>query len=175
MEIKTIGEVKVDINVLEDFLIKTDAKDISGEIYICELAAKKELHPKYMKNPYKNNRQYRAYSYPPENKVFIFINEGETMESLLWLLAHELSHHNIRQNKYLKKCCNVAMSQLLASKNITWDEFIANYDVYVADDNFHDSILEEQICNAFATSLVGYDFGRKWWKEQLEELDKKIA
>lgn len=154
-----IERIRKMINVLH-------GDSIDFEINYCSLSHKEVFHKKHLKSVY-NPTSYRAVTIPSEKKIFIFENTGETEESILWLTIHELSHAAIRETPYLGKIFSIILK---ASIHKATKGNPNLYDTLIGDDNFHDSLLEEQLCNNLATCMIGKDYGRKWWRNQLKQV-----
>lgn len=140
---------------------------IKWDIYFYPLKIKEEIHNKYMQTPFNGNRSYRALTHTKHKKTFIFLNEGENIHSLSWVIAHELTHINILQNNYLNSICKNNYFKTLNERSMSNGDYEKN----LKNDDFHDSLLEEQIANSIATGLIGKNYGREWWRNQLLEID----
>lgn len=127
---------------------------------------KAKIHKKYFKTVLKDKNSYRAFTYPYEKCVFIFFNENENIESLKWLIAHELTHANLRDNTYLKNILNLNLKRELSKNNI---DNLEKYNDMIKNDTLHEEMLEEQICNEFATNMIGKNYDRLWWRKQFKK------
>lgn len=136
------------------------------EIYFCSLNQKETLHKEYMQSPFKGNNSYRALTHTKHKKTFIFLNDKETIDSILWVFLHELTHINILHNEYLNKICKTNFNKILVQNNI---KTIQEYESKLDDDNFHELFMEEQLANNFATEIIGFNYNRIWWRNQLKK------
>lgn len=158
---------KLDLKGFLDSVVSLNS-NLEYTLYVLEEELKGKIHKKFFKTEFKNENSYRAFTFPAKKVMFVFYNRGETIDSLKWLVSHELSHANLRENLYLRTLLNLNFKRELSMNNIRTQE---EYENMLESDSFHEDLLEEQICNAFATNLVGKNYDRYWWKKQL----KKVA
>ena len=85
-----------------------------------------------------------------ENVADVFVDPTETRESIAWLIAHELAHHELKR-KYpeAKRAMDTVRPGLP-----------------VAGDAFHAYDTEEAWCDNRATAIVGKRLDRKWWRDR---------
>lgn len=141
--------------------------DLEYTVYLLEESLKEKIHKKYFTTKFSNENCYRAFTFPAKKVIFVFYNRGETLESLKWLISHELTHANLRQNKYLRSLLNLNLRREMNENNIS---SLENYEKMLESDSFHENLLEEQICNEFATNMIGKNYDRLWWKKQLRKI-----
>lgn len=85
-----------------------------------------------------------------ENIADVFVDQTETRESITWLIAHELAHHELkRKHPEIKKVMDTVRPKLPR-----------------AGDEFHDYDTEEAWCDNRATSIVGKRLDREWWRNR---------
>lgn len=157
-------EIKEFISYLNKYL---GQEDLSYELVIANQNCKETFHKKYMRSKYQGDYSYRAVTLENHRLIYVFINEGETLDSIKWVITHELTHANLRENLFLKRILINSFNVTLKKYNIkTVDE----YERELKNDVFHEDLLEEQICNRFATEVVGYNFDRIWWRQQLKNV-----
>lgn len=164
IKLSTIGEVpQKTFNHIFNLIYCLDM-NIEQEVFICEQSHKIEFHKEYMKTPWLGNYGYRAITFGNLKKTFVFLNDGETIDSILWVVVHELTHANLRDNPFMRKVLNMNLTKTMHDMNINPNE----YEKLIQNDEFHEKLLEEQICNEFATNVMGFSYDRYWWREQLK-------
>lgn len=109
---------------------------------------------------------YRALTFPFKKIIYVYFNEGETIESLKWLIAHELSHANLRNNPFIEMTLQKNFKEYLEQNKVKSQ---TEYENLLKNDKFHENMLEEQICNSFATTIVGFNYDRTWWRNQFKQ------
>lgn len=135
--------------------------------------------------------EFRAYCYPnliftigkEDNKIpvgdeygksfkrDIMLNDNnETIESLSWLLLHELGHvYKTALEQYAPlfgrfiRDLNYIDAEVQTTK-AGIDYFDYN-DIYLTNDDVHGSRPEEVFCNMIATAIIGKSLDRHWWRE----------
>ena len=168
MKIKYIEVLDIWVEGLNKFFYDNNEflnlDNLDYELNICSMEYKEIFHKKYMKSDWQGNHCYRAITLSKKKKIFVFLNDGETFPSLLWVIVHELTHAQISQNLFLKNILRKNFNTLLRTNNI---KTVQEYEQKLKDDIFHDSILEEQIANQMATTFIGENYDRSWWRNQL--------
>lgn len=161
-------------NELKEFLTTITILNTSldYELNILDETMKEQIHKKYLKSKWVDKYSYRAFTLPMEKVIYVFFNEGETIESLKWVIAHELTHANLRTSNYLKVILNHNRQLVMSQYNITCQK---EYEKKLKDDSFHEDMLEEKICNKFATDLIGKNYDRNWWRNKIKENLKKTS
>jgi hypothetical protein len=112
--------------------------------------------------PYdKDLYQFRAYARQGGGSAFIFVDETETPESIMWVILHELAHLEFRSSPYL----------FSAFQSLTSPE-------YDKDDLTHEQDPEEQVANLMAKEWMrrlGYkqtEYPRPWWRGRVAKMVK---
>ncbi len=120
--------------------------------------------------------------------IIVFYTRYETVESIVWLIFHEIAHSILRTD--LRTFCVFRMvDQVMANEyakkripdhNSTFDKTLdfskPLYDqeyfkkLYDKTD-FHDILLEERICNIFATMIIGKNYNRNWWEKNIRKIE----
>jgi|LGOV01.1.fsa_nt_gb hypothetical protein len=101
------------------------------------------------------------------SKVDIVIhNLFETPESLAWVMLHEFMHGYLKsENPFSGTCAAVH------SMNWIWEDRVdrlhptMNHSEYYNTDEGHELNSEEILCNLYATSLIGTNYDRHWWRK----------
>lgn len=148
------------------FNIMSLNSELDYTLNILDVEKKKKIHKKYFKIDLDDKNAYRAFTCPYKNVIFVFFNENESMESLKWLIAHELTHANLRENKYLRTLLNLNLKREMSRNNVS---NLEEYQELIKNDYLHEEMLEEQICNEFATNLIGKNYDRLWWRKQFKK------
>ena len=103
----------------------------------------------------------RAWCGIPEKTLYLFETTGETDESILWLTFHEIAH-------VLLDRAGLRGEIAAVNKNLERPGHAP------FNDEAHDANLEEMICNAYATRMMGGEcYDRKWLRQQQAELKIK--
>ena len=101
------------------------------------------------------------------NDIFIFYNEIETIGSIKWIYAHEMTHYFIGCNKNLQNYINFIgkIINSIIEKKYTKKQMQEKYKM-VTDP-------EEFLCNSMATLLCSKDFGNQWYYNRKQKKEKK--
>lgn len=125
-------------------------------------------------NETKTLTQYRAYSI--ENKIIIFYTKYENIDSLVFVLLHELCHYIFRKNQLTANLIQILNGGFYKEKGIVKDfksnyESIPNYEQLTTKDEIHENLIEERLCDYFAKTIVGKDYSRHWWRENIKAIN----
>ena len=115
--------------------------------------------------------------------ITVFYTRYETDESIIWLILHEIAHRIMRTDA--RTFCIMRMvDQVIANEyakthypdHNSTDEKSFDFGLPLYNQtyftslyektDFHNALLEEQICNTFATMVIGKDYSRNWWEER---------
>jgi len=107
----------------------------------------------YDKDPY----AFRAYQ--NGHTAYIFVDETETPESVMWLIGHELAHMNLRQQ-------HPELWELY--QRVTPTD-------YFTSDEAHERDPEEQLANAVGEFFAGDDYPRTWWRKRVSSMTKQAS
>lgn len=107
--------------------------------------------------PFPGYYAYRAYT--RGTTVTLFVDETETPESILWLLAHELAHVAVNGAPMLHE----ALRSIPKPRD------------YLTSDEAHEAYPEEQLANLVADQwmvILGSQPGldRLWWRKRVRRL-----
>ena len=129
------------------------------EIYlISDLRDIKEFYTNYMKRWDLTPTEYRAMAF--SGSCIILHENNETLDSMSWLLLHELGHRFCdKLTKLLGYDLIVAMSGGTLS-SLSNEE----YKLYMTNDIVHEARYEEQFVNEIATKIMGFAYDRHWWR-----------
>lgn len=115
---------------------------------------------------YKGDDSFRAFNMLKEKIIYIFVDDAETQDSMLWLVFHELTHTAISNEILLAYYfAHKRDDFLLDTHGITIDQYFADETISLRDD-VHENLPEEVFCNQVATRIVGADYSRPWWRER---------
>jgi len=118
----------------------------------------------YQTMPFPGQDVFRAWNDYEDKTVIVFVDEAETDESIFWLIIHEIMHIEIRSGWLLLYS---GLYREVEKKARKLDLSFGGYlNLIRRDDDLHESDPEEEICNRVATSLIGKDCGRKWWRSR---------
>ena len=120
--------------------------------------------------------QYRAYTI--RNKINLFYTRYENIDSLIYLLLHELCHYIIGQDPMTANLIQILNAGFYKEKGIINDfkkpyELTPNYEQLTTKDEIHENLVEERLCDYFATTVVGKDYSRQWWRENIKKVDNE--
>lgn len=125
-------------------------------------------------NKTKTLTQYRAYNIG--NKITIFYTKYENIDSLVFVLLHELCHYIFRKNQLTVNLIQLLNGGFYKEKGIIKDfksnyESTPNYEQLTTKDEIHENLIEERLCDYFAKTIVGEDYSRSWWRENIKKVD----
>ena len=118
--------------------------------------------------------QYRGYNV--ENRINLFYTRYENIDSLIHSLLHEFCHYIFSQNALTINLMHILNGGILKEKGII-DDFktdyltMPNYEQLTTKDEIHEDLIEEKICDYFATTIIGKDYNRQWWRENIKKVD----
>ncbi|KIL35146.1 hypothetical protein SD71_16085 [Cohnella kolymensis] len=124
---------------------------------------------------YRGDGSFRAFNMMKEHQIYIFVDESETLESLLWITFHELTHTALHDEKLLIYYFSHKRDDFIMER-FNFRNPQAASDFYFADetislqDEIHENLPEEKFCNDLATRIVGFDYSRPWWRERRKQL-----
>jgi hypothetical protein len=107
-------------------------------------------HPLGKKYPYRAVAQQRVGG---GTDIRVFVDETETLDSVKWLVLHELAHVLVTAQPTLAETLRAQPRP----------------PGYPHDDDAHEAVLEEKLANAFADKhapVPGLD--RRWWRQRVE-------
>lgn len=113
----------------------------------------------YTKNYGSDPNEYRAIAFV--GGLIILHNNNETLESLSWILLHELGHQYCIQ---INDAFDYDLFEALSGGsvgNMSEEE----YNIYMTNDVVHEARYEEQFVNNIATQIIGYNYDRHWWRK----------
>ena len=114
----------------------------------------RELGAPFEGSPY----QLRAWALKSRGEAWVFVDETETRDSVLWVLLHELAHLDLVGAGLLQAAVTVPRT--------------AAYDT----DEGHEADPEERLANQVATAMLGKLTGcaraldRRWWRRRVCQL-----
>lgn len=179
-----IMQVMKDVSNYYIFHIVDYIESSEKQITINILNEAETINDEYNTN--KNLTSFRAYII---HDITIFYTRYETVESIVWLIFHEIAHSILRTdmrtfcvfrmvdqamtNEYAKKYIpghNSAFDKTLDfSKPLYNQEYFKKlYD----RTEFHDMLLEERISNIFATMIMGKNYNRTWWEKNIKKINE---
>lgn len=169
IKIKGLNFTKNEMSELNNFfeVIHNLNKNLNYELNICNENMKEFIHNKYLNTKFKKKNSYRGFTLPSNKIIFVYYNKGENLESLKWIIIHELTHANLRENIFLKSILSLNLRNTMHKYNISSQQ---EYEKMLGNDNFHEDMLEEQICNEFATNFIGENYDRIWWRNQIKNV-----
>lgn len=121
------------------------------------------------------NNQYIRAKKLSRNKMYdkvdiVIHNLFETPESLAWIMLHEFMHAYIKSDMHKKGFD--WLPEAIHSMNWVWGDRIdrlhptMNNREYYDTDEGHELKPEEILCNLYATSLIGINYDRYWWRKK---------
>ncbi len=118
--------------------------------------------------------QYRGYTV--ENKINLFYTRYENIDSLIHSLMHEFCHYIFSQNQLTINLMCILNGEFLKEKGIISDfktDYLTmpDYEQLTTRDEIHENLIEEKICDYFATTIIGKNYDRQWWRENIEKVD----
>lgn len=118
--------------------------------------------------------QFRGYII--ENKIILFYTRYETIDSLVHSILHELCHYIFSQNLLNISLLRLLNGGFLKEKGVIEDfkedyTTITNYEQITTKDEIHENLIEERLCDYFAKTIVGEDYSRSWWRENIKKVD----
>lgn len=119
--------------------------------------------------------EFRAYL--QYETIVIYHTRYETLNSIVWILLHEIMHYVINYNTIVYCMFKVLNQNFLVDNGIhisldnNYQHDINFINAYKKD-SVHEHMPEEKLCNNFATFLLGYNCDRKWWRKQIVSIDK---
>lgn len=113
-----------------------------------------------------------------DKRIVIHCTKYESVESIKWIFIHELGHIII------KKYGSVMALMYFVKEKFYKDIGLFNgqYDYYSQvegwneeyhKDEVHESDPEEILVSSFATNLIGFDYSRHWWRNNIKYLNKR--
>lgn len=130
------------------------------EIYfISDLKDIEEFYTNYMKRWNLKSTEYRAMAF--SGSWIILHENNETLDSMSWLLLHELGH---RFCDKLDKLLGYDLIEIMSGGSLgkLSDE---EYNLYLTNDDVHEARYEEQFVNEIATKIMGFAYDRHWWRK----------
>ena len=107
-----------------------------------------------------NSKSTRGMHYP-NHRIYLH-NNNETLDSLAWILLHELGHAWCEE---CKKKFGYDLFEALSGGSLD-DMTKEEYKEYCEIDEIHEARYEEQFCNNIATKIIGRCYDRIWWRKQ---------
>ena len=107
--------------------------------------------------------------YKHSRREIVLHNLFETKESLAWILLHEVMHSMIQTD--LRNKGFDWLPEAIHSMNWVWEDRInrthktMTASEYYNTDEGHELKPEEILCNLYATSLIGENYDRHWWRK----------
>ena len=102
---------------------------------------------------------------------FIIHNLFETEESAAWVFLHEVMHAMIHADMH---GYHSYLPHAIHSMNWVHEDRIEieynnseSYEKLYRLDEIHERNPEEQFCNLYATSLIGINYDRHWWRANM--------
>jgi hypothetical protein len=114
--------------------------------------------------------------YAEDNKIVIHCTRYETIESIKWIFLHELGHRILKKytsvmslmyfirEKFYKDIGIFKSEQEYYSQAPNW------YEEYHKDE-VHENDPEEKIVSDFATNLIGNNYSRLWWRNNIDKIN----
>lgn len=130
------------------------------EIYlISDLKDIESFYTDYMKNHNLNPKEYRAMAF---SSAWIILHENnETLDSMSWLLIHELGH---RWTKKIRDLLGYDLLEAMSGGSLG-SLSKEDYQAYLTDDYVHEARYEEQFVNQIANEIMGFAYDRHWWRK----------
>lgn len=118
--------------------------------------------------------QFRGYNVG--NTINLFYTRYENIDSIIHSLLHEFCHYIFSQNPLTINLMHILNGGILKEKCII-NDFKTNYltaldyEQLTTGDEIHESLIEERLCDYFAKTIVGEDYSRQWWRENIKKVD----
>lgn len=113
------------------------------------------------------------------HQIVIYCTRYETINSIKWIFLHELAHFifdtNLSIMSVLYFICEKYYKDI-GQYNGESDYYYTNKDLnekYISSDEIHENDPEEKLANEFASSLIGCDYSRPWWRERIKIIDNE--
>lgn len=164
---------------IHDLVKKISDRNTYGAIiadYICEkedltitFANEKTMFEK--EEGLKNLTTCRGFA--TDTEIVVFCTRYESLESIKWILLHEIGHSILKSNLPVRSLSYFVKEKFYKDEGIYTGE--AEYyteqpgwrEEYQKD-GIHENDPEEVFVSEFATSIMGVDYSRKWWRENIE-------
>ncbi len=91
---------------------------------------------------------FRAYTSGTDSHIFV--DDTETPTSIVWLIAHELTHRLVNEHPQVARMLDQARPADLDPRG----------------DRFHQVSAEERLADGYATRLAGARLDRDWWRQR---------
>lgn len=102
--------------------------------------------------------------------ITLYWAELETPNSIVWVFLHEFKHHLMEKHYSLYREFFVGdemLIEMLAHKPIR------KLSIYKQERMAHEFKPTEVLCNAFATEMMGKDYGALWYKKRTTQIEKR--
>lgn len=121
---------------------------------------------------YPGDDAFRAWCRTSQREIFIFVDECENDDSIIWLIMHELTHIDIHHSNIMNFFLGIQRDQWLKNIKLSPDDYFSP--TMMNRDELHEADPEEQVCNNVAsTFLCGKTYDRAWWRKRKNEMCKK--
>ena len=163
-------------NTVHDLLtkyIKYKKEPIKTKVIILDVKHKKliyELELASNEIKYSENIRFRAIDVI--NKIYIFVDDIETNESIKWLILNSLIYTAMYSNYVLASYLNFIKSEYLSKLNC---QNISDYNRnYLGTNNYniYDNDPLTNFIDDMTTNFIGQNYNFKWWRLISEEYNQ---
>lgn len=114
-----------------------------------------------------------------DNKIVIHGTRYETIESIKWILLHELGHRIIKKYSSVLSLMYFVREKFYKEIGLFKGEqeyysLAPNWREEYHKDEVHEKDPEEILVSSFATNIIGFDYSRHWWRENIRKIDEKL-
>lgn len=118
-------------------------------------------------NTSKTLTEFRAYNCG--RWIYLFSTRYETPQSLVNSFLHEFCHTILRGSQITSALLDIAMRGSIP--DIKADMSSAEIEAITKQDNAHEQLPEELLCDDVAMALTGRKYDRTWWRKNIIAVD----
>jgi len=113
--------------------------------------------------------------YAEYDKIVIHYTRYETTESIKWIFLHELGHRIINKYTSVKSLLYFVREKFykdigLFNGEQEYYSQAPNWNEEYHKDEVHENDPEEILVSNFATNIIGKDYSRHWWRENIKKV-----
>lgn len=158
-----------DIDKIQNLLKNISMVKHNIKLIICDENTAGDFYKIYVDNSFPGIESHRAICAHNGKRciIGIYFTQYETIESITWLIIHELTHFAIRESGILDLYFLLCRDDFAESLSYNPTLFAKDYNLH-RQDEIHENIPEEAFANSVATKIIGKNYDRKWWREQIK-------